>query len=297
MGHAEFLTFSSQSQQRANRSLEHCLQDIHSAHERLAAAMRYSVLSGGKRIRPMLVYASAFAVGEINSDSDLVANAVELIHAYSLIHDDLPAMDDDALRRGQPTCHIAFDEATAILAGDALQSLAFEQLTLLQHTSPQISLNLVRTLAEASGSRGMVAGQSIDINAAHQTLDLSQLSNMHSLKTGAMIVASILMGALTTGTASAQQLTNLRHYAETIGLAFQVQDDILDVISSTEVLGKTQGADQSLNKPTFVSLLGLDQAKLKLEQLYQQSLTALESFDQRANHLRDIAHYIVHRDH
>ena len=149
MGHAEFLTFSSQSQQRANRSLEHCLQDIHSAHERLAAAMRYSVLSGGKRIRPMLVYASAFAVGEINSDSDLVANAVELIHAYSLIHDDLPAMDDDALRRGQPTCHIAFDEATAILAGDALQSLAFEQLTLLQHTSPQISVNLVRTLAEA----------------------------------------------------------------------------------------------------------------------------------------------------
>ena len=294
MGQAEFLTFSSQAQQRVNSALEACLPNTE--NNRLLEAMRYSVLLGGKRIRPMLVYAAAEAVGAMNEDSDRIACAVELIHAYSLIHDDLPAMDDDALRRGQPTCHIAFDEATAILAGDALQSLAFEQLTQLRQTSASTSIALIRILAHAAGAKGMVAGQAVDIDAVDQQLNLQQLSEMHRHKTGAMIQASILMGAICTDSATDQQLSALKLYGEAIGLAFQVQDDILDVTSSTEVLGKTQGADQHHNKPTFISLLGLEQAKEKLNELHQQSLNALENFDQRADHLRDIANYIVSRD-
>jgi len=298
MGNAEFLTFISQSQQRVNGSLDRCLPLEKGPAVRLFEAMRYSVLQGGKRVRPMLVYASAHATGSINEDSDLIANAVELIHAYSLIHDDLPAMDDDALRRGKPTCHIAFDEATAILAGDALQSLAFEQLTHLQHTDPTTCVELIRILTMAAGTSGMVSGQAIDIDSVNQNLNLEHLTNMHHHKTGAMILASITMGALGSGgRVTESQLANLTNYGKAIGLAFQIQDDILDVTSSTEVLGKTQGADQAHNKPTFVSLLGLDQAKDKLTELYHQSLQSLSSFGSSADHLRHIADYIVNREH
>jgi geranylgeranyl pyrophosphate synthase len=296
MGHAEFLTFSSQSQARINQALEHCLQALKDVPPRLLEAMHYSVLMGGKRIRPMLVYASAEITGGATAHADTVATAVELIHAYSLIHDDLPAMDDDALRRGQPTCHIAFDEATAILAGDALQTLAFEQLIQLSSLPAEIRLELIQTLTAAAGPRGMVAGQAIDIEAANHQLNLSQLTHMHLCKTGAMIEASVRMGALI-GHSTQSQQDALQTYARAVGLAFQVQDDILDVVGNTETLGKTQGADQALNKPTFVSLLGLEGAQEKLRTLHEQSLAALDLFDERADQLRSIAGYIINRDH
>ena len=295
-------------QQRINQQLDHLLpvtedstsQLSSSNHlnspNQLKSALRYSVLNGGKRIRPVLAYATAEALGGINEDTDLVASSVELIHAYSLIHDDLPAMDDDDLRRGKPTCHIQYDEATAILAGDALQSLAFEQLTKLQHVQPETSLQLISCLAKAAGAQGMVEGQAIDITSVDQELNLQQLEYMHHKKTGEMILASITMGALSTGHATKDQLSNLEAYGRAIGLAFQVQDDILDVTSDTSVLGKQQGADEALNKPTYTTLLGLDGAREKAQQLHAQAINALSMFDHKADQLRAVADYIVNRD-
>lgn len=277
--------------------IEQHLNDSISAHpdtRTLQQAMHYSALNGGKRVRPMLAYAAAMAVGDMNSDTDRAACAVELIHAYSLIHDDLPAMDDDDLRRGNPTCHIRFGEATAILAGDALQALAFEQLTQLTTVDPRQALQMVAILARAAGAQGMVAGQAIDLEAVDTNLSLSQLEQMHRLKTGALINASIQLGAISAG-ASSSQLNALNQYSHAIGLAFQVQDDVLDVESSTATLGKRQGADQALNKPTYTSLLGLDAARQKADELYQASVQALSGFDQSADGLRAIANYIVTR--
>ena len=263
----------------------------------LYQAMRYSLCNGGKRIRPLLVYASALAIYQENSLTDKAAMAIEAVHAYSLIHDDLPAMDDDDLRRGQPTCHIAFDEATAILAGDALQTQAFEWLSESQTEHASIQLSMLRVLAHASGAQGMVAGQAIDLDAVNRKLNLDELTEMHQLKTGALIAASVKLGALSTGLASDHHLQALSHYAETIGLAFQIQDDILDVTGDTATLGKQSGADVANNKPTFVSLLGLSEAKIKASELFESALNSLRGFDYRADHLRDLAAYIVKRKH
>lgn len=294
-----FSAFLETYRRRIDQHLTEQLSD-YSTHPRLQDAMQYSLFNGGKRVRPILVYAAANAVSGINPVSDKAAIAVEAIHAYSLIHDDLPAMDDDDLRRGKPTCHIAFDEATAVLAGDALQTVAFDALCKTnedQNISAEIHLSMIQTLASASGAKGMVAGQSIDLAAVNQTLSLEQLERMHCLKTGALINASVRLGALSTGLASSIQLDALNQYASAIGLAFQVQDDILDVTSDTETLGKQQGADIALSKPTYVSLLGLDAAKSKARALHQQALDALSSFDYRADDLRHLSGYIVNRNH
>lgn len=296
MGISTFSEFLSQSQLRVDKQLETLLPTVSGPANQLFTAIRYSVFNGGKRVRPVLAYAAAHALGNINQDTDRVAAAVELIHAYSLIHDDLPAMDDDDLRRGKPTCHIAFDEATAILAGDALQTLAFTQLTELENVPPQTVIQSIATLAKAAGTEGMVAGQAIDIASVNNILTIEQLEHMHRQKTGAMIIASIIIGALSSGQASEQQLMALTSYGDAIGLAFQVQDDILDVIGNTSMLGKQQGADQAMNKPTYTSLLGLGGAKEKAMQLHQDAIDAISHFDRNADHLRAIADYIINRD-
>jgi len=291
-----FSSFLDQYRQRVDHILAERIRHC-SSHERLQEAMRYSLLNGGKRVRPILVYASANTLATIETATDSAAVAVEAIHAYSLIHDDLPAMDDDDLRRGKPTCHIAFDEATAILAGDALQALAFKTLANIKTTDANTVLEMISSLAHGSGANGMVAGQSLDLSAVEQALSLEELETIHRLKTGALINASVRLGALSTGVATPTQLQALSQYAEAIGLAFQVQDDILDVTSDTTTLGKQQGADIALNKPTYVSLLGLDSARIKVKQLHEQALDSLNNFDSRANYLRHLSEYIVNRNH
>jgi len=294
-----FIEFTKSYTSRINDELsKHLSHDTNNSRsQRLQKAMQYSLLSGGKRIRPLLAYASAEAIAEANPVTDIVAASVECIHAYSLIHDDLPAMDDDDLRRGQPTCHIQFDEATAILAGDGLQTLAFELLSRPSHIDPNQQLHMLNTLSKASGLSGMVEGQAIDLEAVDKELNLEQLKTMHNLKTGALITASVTLGALSTGMASNKQIDTLSQYAQAVGLAFQVQDDILDVTSDTSTLGKQQGADALNNKPTFVSLLGIDGAQKKATTLYSNALDALGGFDYRADNLRNLAAYIVKRQH
>ena len=265
--------------------------------EKLHAAMRYAVLGGGKRVRPVLVYATGAALGVGLERLDAPACAVEMIHAYSLVHDDLPAMDDDELRRGRPTCHIAFDEATAILAGDGLLTLAFEVLASdeAMMASAGQRMKMVQELAVASGNRGMVGGQAIDIAAEGTRLTLEQLQEMHAHKTGALIRAAVRLGALASENLSPQQAASLDSYAEAIGLAFQIRDDILDVEADTETLGKPQGSDEARNKPTYTSLLGLDGAKEKAQGLHQIALQSLDEFGEAANPLRWISAYIVDR--
>lgn len=269
----------------------------------LAEAMRYSLLNGGKRIRPILVYASSLAVRGEASESyipsateDAFAVAIELIHSYSLVHDDLPAMDDDDLRRGKPTSHIQFDEATAILSGDALQCLAFEHICTHAAASPQVTLQAMSLLSRCAGSSGMVMGQAIDLAYVDKQLTVQQLQYMHSLKTGALIEAAVSLGAIA-NQANQAQYDALSQYARAIGLAFQVQDDILDVTANTIELGKPQGSDQERNKPTYVSLLGLENAKLKAQSLCDDAHHALDDFGAEANILRRIASYIVERSH
>lgn len=281
---------------RVESSLKNCLPTGEPGAAQLPTAMGYAVLGSGKRIRPILCYAAAQLTGEISADTDRVACAVELMHAYSLIHDDLPAMDNDDLRRGKPSCHIAFGEATAILAGDALQTLAFEQLTMMSDMSPDAALTLIGVLARAVGAGGMVGGQAIDIAATDHAISLQELEHMHRRKTGDLIVASVVMGAMTTR-CEPTALNALTDYALALGLAFQVKDDILDIESATATIGKRQGADQQLNKPTYGALLGIDNAKEKLRQLHEQSLIALTQLDSRADLLRQLATYVVERDH
>ena len=275
--------------------LESILPSPDGPAEQLFAAMRYSVFNGGKRIRPALCFAAAEAIADSDHNTAKVAAALEMVHAYSLIHDDLPAMDDDDLRRGKPTCHIQFDEATAILAGDALQCLAFEQLTQLSDLPSEVSLKLVAMLANYGGCNGMVTGQAIDLAATGNLLELEQLKQMHALKTGALIEASILMGALATHQADPEQLAALKEFAQAIGLAFQIQDDILDVESSTEQLGKQQGSDSSNGKSTYTSILGVEAARSQAADLYQHSTACLEPFGERAGSLRSIASFIINR--
>ncbi|WP_313462400.1 (2E,6E)-farnesyl diphosphate synthase [Pseudomonas nitroreducens] len=264
---------------------------------RIYAAMRYSVVNGGKRVRPLLAYAACEALGGDAERADGAACAVELIHAYSLVHDDLPAMDDDDLRRGQPTTHIAYDEACAILAGDGLQALAFEVIgnAKLNPQDAQTRLDMLTILARAAGSAGMVGGQAIDLESVGRKIDQAALETMHRHKTGALIEASVQLGALASGRANTDALQALRRYAEAVGLAFQVQDDILDVESDTATLGKTQGKDQAHHKPTYPALLGLDEAKAYALALRDQALAALEEFGDSAEPLRALARYIVER--
>lgn len=264
---------------------------------RLYEAMRYSVMNGGKRVRPLLVYATCEALGAAVDKAHGAACAVELIHAYSLVHDDLPAMDDDDLRRGQPTTHKAFDEACAILAGDGLQSLAFSALAdeRLSDLAPLTRLEMVRTLAHAAGPAGMVGGQAIDLGSVGKQLGQAALERMHRHKTGALIEASVRLGALASERATAEELAALQRYAQAVGLAFQVQDDILDVEGDTATLGKRQGADIARDKPTYPALLGLGAAKGYAAHLRDQALDALRPFDTAAEPLRDLARYIIER--
>lgn len=289
--------FFAEAQRRIGRLIEEALSSL--PEDRLKQAMLYSALNGGKRIRPLFCYATADIFGASPHLTDDAAVAIELIHAYSLIHDDLPAMDDDDLRRGKATCHLAFDEATAILAGDALQARAFDILSGdgLISADDTTRLAMVRHLASAAGASGMVLGQSIDICATNRRVDLEQLQTMHNKKTGALIDAAVYLGAISSQKADDRDLKTLRNYSSAIGLAFQVKDDILDVESSTEILGKRQGADATLNKATYTSMLGMEGAKAKLADLHQTALASLDHFGPKAVHLRHIADFIVKRDH
>ncbi|MDY4295128.1 MULTISPECIES: polyprenyl synthetase family protein [Xanthomonas] len=266
------------------------------APQRLHAAMRHATLGGGKRMRPLLVYASGALFGADAARLDAPALAVELIHAYSLVHDDLPAMDDDALRRGQPTVHIAFDEATAILAGDALQSLAFALLANAEDAAPTLRVQWLQTLAEAAGAAGMCGGQALDIDATGRVQALADLQRMHALKTGALIRASVRLGALGGG-AAADALAQLDTFATALGLAFQVRDDILDVEASSEQLGKTAGKDAAQAKSTYPALLGMDGAKAKLAELAQAMQDSLEGYGAAADTLAALARLAVDRAH
>jgi geranylgeranyl diphosphate synthase type II len=292
-------TYQAQCQRRVDAALESLFETPHGELQRLYQAMRYSVINGGKRVRPLLVYAACEALGGEPQQADGAACAVELIHAYSLVHDDLPAMDDDDLRRGQPTTHKAFDEALAILAGDGLQTLAFEVLA-DAHCNPhdaELRLAMIASLARAAGPAGMVGGQAIDLGSVGEKLDQAALEIMHRHKTGALIEASVRLGALASGRADEHALQALHSYARAIGLAFQVQDDILDVESDTATLGKTQGKDQANHKPTYPALLGLAAAKAYALELRDQALHALRPFDHAAEPLRELARYIVERQH
>ena len=290
----DFSQFSKECRARVDAALDDFLPQGDDPTQ-VRAAMRYSLFNGGKRVRPILAYAAALVIKpEINlALIDPIAAALECLHSYSLVHDDLPAMDDDDLRRGKPTCHIAFNEASAILAGDGLQTLAFDLLTQTDLPS-QIQIQLVRQLALGSGVDGMVLGQAIDLAAVDHQLTLAQLETMHRHKTGALIRASVAMGATAAG-ADKAQLAALDTYAAAIGLAFQVQDDILDVTGDTATIGKQQGADIARNKPTYVSLLGLDAAKAKAAELHRQALDALSEFGASATPLRQLASYIIDR--
>ncbi len=291
--------YLSLSQARVEKALEDRLPSEAVLPQKLHCAMRYSVLNGGKRMRPMLTYCTGKALGIPLSTLDGPACAVEFIHVYSLIHDDLPAMDDDDLRRGKPTCHVAFDEATAILAGDALQALAFEILA----KDPTINataegrLKMIMALTKASGSQGMVGGQAIDLQSVGTQLNLPELENMHIHKTGALIRASVNLATLAKANVEEEVAVKLDHYAKCIGLSFQVKDDILDEESDTATLGKTQGKDKDNNKPTYPALLGLAGAKQKAQELHEKAIDSLSGFGEEADLLRDLSLYIIQRSH
>ncbi|WP_328285011.1 (2E,6E)-farnesyl diphosphate synthase [Pseudoalteromonas sp. DL2-H2.2] len=266
--------------------------------ETAIAAARYSISNGGKRLRPFLVYATGQIFGASPRDLDIAAAAVECIHSYSLVHDDLPAMDDDDLRRGKPTCHIAFDEAQAILAGDALQTLAFELLSTHTFSVPTANqIAMIKTLAKASGLQGMVGGQALDLAATDKSVSLAELERIHRLKTGALLTCAIELGALCAPDVSLTTLERLRDYGQNIGLAFQVQDDILDIEGNTEVLGKPQGSDLEHNKSTYPALLGLTGAKQKAQALVEDAKRALQDIDADTQTLALLADYIIARDH
>ncbi|ROV59891.1 (2E,6E)-farnesyl diphosphate synthase [Vibrio ponticus] len=284
-------------QQRNNQQLEWWLSQLPHQNQPLIDAMRYGLLLGGKRARPFLVYITGQMLGCKVEDLDTPASAVECIHAYSLIHDDLPAMDDDELRRGQPTCHIKFDEATAILTGDALQTLAFTILAdgQLNPNAEATRIKMVKSLAEASGAAGMCMGQALDLQAENRSVDLQELEEIHRNKTGALMKCAIRLGALAAGDKGIAIMPLLDKYADAIGLAFQVQDDILDIISDTETLGKPQGSDQELNKSTYPALLGLEGAIEKANNLLHEALQALDAIPYNTELLEEFARYVVER--
>jgi len=296
-GLAEFDVWLRSHVNRVEVALDKAMPGSDVVPERLHQAMRYSVMGGGKRVRAALVYASASACGSAAQHNqaalDHAACAVELIHAYSLIHDDLPCMDDDVLRRGKPTVHIAFDEATALLAGDSMQPLAFRWLTDMA-LDPKLVVEAVNTLAVASGSHGMAGGQAIDLDSVGKKLSRERLELMHTLKTGALLAASVSLGAIVAN-AQAQHWACLDHYGRVMGLAFQVVDDILDVIADSSQLGKTSGKDAAANKPTYVSLLGLAEARNLADSLHGEAISALAPLGDDAKLLRSMADYILLR--
>lgn len=283
-------------QDRIEHFLGAVLPDPAIAPTKLHEAMRYAVLGGGKRVRPLLAYAAGEAVGADPARVDRVAAAVELIHAYSLVHDDLPCMDDDVLRRGRPTVHVQYDEATAMLVGDSLQSLAFEVIAEgAIADDPRVERRMVSMLARASGSRGMAGGQAVDLDSQGKTLSVPELEFMHGHKTGALILVAVLLGAHC-GNPTDPEIAGLGRYAKFVGLAFQVVDDILDATASTETLGKTAGKDADADKATFVSVLGISQAKGFADELLADALASLDIVGERGGRLRQIAQYVVARD-
>ncbi|OUR62535.1 geranyl transferase [Colwellia sp. 39_35_sub15_T18] len=293
------LTNHQQYQQQINDFLAKQLDNLTVNDEKLLAAMRYGLLIGGKRMRPYLAYITGESLGAEQTDINAIAAALECIHAYSLLHDDLPAMDDDDLRRGKPTCHKAFDEATAILAGDALQTLAFDILanhTFSEKIQPK-QIVLIQKLVTASGYQGMCGGQALDLSATGQIIDLAQLEKLHSLKTGALLEACVLMAAECSPQVTTQEKQVFKKYAQLVGLAYQVQDDIIDITSSEEELGKPKGSDLAANKSTYPALLGLQGAQDKAENLFQQALQALSCLPYNTQSLAEFATFIIKRSH
>jgi len=290
-----FTEWMAATQNRVETALTQHLPGHDCIPARLHEAMRYATLGGGKRVRPLL----AFAAGELSNAApeklDIVACAVEMIHAYSLVHDDLPCMDNDDLRRGRPTCHIEFDEPTALLVGDSLQTLAFELLASQPISEPARQLEMIALLGHASGSRGMAGGQAIDLASVGKALNQPELELMHALKTGALIRAAVMLGALAGQALSTEERQNLDRFAKRAGLLFQVVDDILDCTASTATLGKTAGKDEAAAKPTYVSLLGLDAARDYADELRNDALDALAIFGERATRLTQLADFICHR--
>ena len=284
-------------QARIEQVLDRCLALPDSGTARLRDGMRYSVLGGGKRLRPILVYTTGQALGAPLEHLDVPAAAVELVHVYSLVHDDLPAMDDDDLRRGRPTCHRAFDEATAILVGDALQALAFDVLAhdVSGPATTAARLEMIRILAHASGTSGMAGGQAIDLASVGQPLTPEAVENMHRRKTGALIQCSVLLGATAAGLTKGAELDALTRFGANVGLAFQIQDDILDIEGETAVIGKSRGADIARNKPTYPSTVGLAAARARASALCDGAIAALAPLGPRADVLAELARFVVNR--
>ena len=296
MSEQNFQGWSSGHQRRLEDVLRKLLPSADIAPQRLHAAMRYSVLDGGKRVRPLLAFAAGELAGADLARVNIAAAAVELIHAYSLVHDDMPCMDDDVLRRGKPTCHVEYDEATALLVGDALQSLAFQLLA--EHAlndDPARQLQMLKLLAVASGSRGMAGGQAIDLDSVGKQLSLPELEYMHIHKTGALIRAAVLLGAHCGDALNEAQMIKLDRFGKSVGLAFQVVDDVLDSEADTATLGKTAGKDADNDKPTYVTLLGVQAAKKMAAELHAEALDALAEFGDQACRLRELADFIVLR--
>jgi geranylgeranyl diphosphate synthase type II len=289
-------TYLQSKQEQVNDELVRSLPPASSS--RIADAMRYSVMAGGKRLRPVLCLAAAEAVDGCSEDALIAAVALELIHTYSLIHDDLPAMDDDVLRRGKPTCHVAFDEATAILTGDALLTLAFQLLTSPEGTAgvpADRRLQVIHAIAAAAGYEGMIGGQMADIDSEGNRIDLSRLEQLHLMKTGALIDAAISTGAILGGGTS-EQIRHLHKYAQNIGLAFQIIDDILNVEGDPALLGKAVGTDQQKKKSTYPALLGLAESRKLAAESVKEALQGLEYFDKKADPLRAVAQYVINRN-
>lgn len=293
----DFSGWQSRARAQTELILERVLPAASKQPESLHQAMRYAVLDGGKRLRPLLVLAAAELGKSVQAACEQAAAAVECIHVYSLVHDDMPAMDNDTLRRGKPTCHVRYGEATALLTGDALQTLAFELLSQANGLPAERQLRMIRTLAAASGSLGMAGGQAVDLDNVGKSLSQTELEAMHRLKTGALIRAAVLLGALSCPDLDDAALEKLDRYAACLGLAFQVVDDVLDCSADTATLGKTAGKDAEADKPTYVKLMGLDAAHRYAEELVQEALAQLQTFDHRAEHLRSLARFVTNRSH
>jgi geranylgeranyl diphosphate synthase type II len=286
-----------QWQTRMEQALASRLPGAEEIPKRLHEAMRYSVLGGGKRIRPALVFATGRTLGLTDDQVEAAACAIELVHVYSLVHDDLPAMDDDDLRRGRPTCHKAFDEATAVLVGDALQPLAFQLLARDPKlpADPAIRLKLIDLLAEASGTFGMAGGQAIDLSVQGQAIGIAEVEQMHARKTGALIKVSVMMAAACVPTLSTALADNLGRFATAVGLAFQIQDDLLDVLGDVSTLGKATGADSARAKPTYPAVIGVEASQQRMQRLHDEALEALVPFGTRADPLRLLAQWLLQR--
>lgn len=296
MQSSKFDIWQQQAQAQTEITLSRLLPSENLIDADLITAMRYCTLDGGKRLRPMLVLAAA-ELGNPDTDAvEYALAAVECIHIYSLVHDDMPEMDNDSLRHGKPTCHIRYNQATALLVGDALQTMAFTFLSNPTALKPSRQLHMIQTLAKAAGCLGMAGGQAIDLEHVGKNIDQANLEHMHQLKTGALIRASVALGGLCCEDIEDTALTALDQYATKLGLAFQVIDDVLDYEQETNILGKTAGKDAQANKPTYVSLMGLSPARQYAKNLIGQSIAALDRFDQRAAHLRALAHFVIDRN-